>query len=161
MGRLTKAGFARAKTELGLKGKLSRKQVQRVFKHAIKKLGRKLAGKKRKSRKTRASNPKKKVKRRMARKKKRRGGGKSIMRTAEKFMKVGVFLAPGVRRGGDVMRQTGDIGQAFVTGVTTYGGIRRDGKFDWKLLAEAWTPYLAFVGASALAHKAAAIIRRL
>ena len=40
MGKLTKAGFARAKKELGLKGKLTRKQVQRVFKRAIKKLGR-------------------------------------------------------------------------------------------------------------------------
>ena len=97
----------------------------------------------------------------MGKKKKRRGGGKSIMRTAEKFMKVAVFLAPGARRGNDVWKQTGNVVEAITVAASTYGGIRRDGKFDFKLLAEAWTPYLAFVGASALAHKAAGIIRRL
>ena len=97
----------------------------------------------------------------MARKKKKRSGGKSIMRTAEKFMKVAVFLAPGVRRGSDVMKTGGNIMEALTVGASTYGGIRRDGTFDFKLLAEAWTPYLAFVGASGLAHKLAGIIRRL
>ena len=71
MPRLTKAVFASAKRELGLKGKLTRKQVQRVFKRAMKKLGR---TERRVSKKGKVyyTKPKRRVKRRMARRRGRR-----------------------------------------------------------------------------------------
>ena len=161
MGRLTKAGFASSKRALGLIGKLTRKQVQRVFKHAIKKLGRKLPGKMRRSKRTRTSNPRKttkKVKRRMGRRKKRRRGGKSMTRTAFKLIRLGALVGGGAAEAS----QYGPMQDKLIGGLLSYGGYHWGQKrFDMAVALRVWTPYLM---ASVFTHgipKLTSIIRRL
>ena len=165
MGRLTKAGFARAKSELGLKGKLTRKQVQRVFKKAIKKLGRtqrRVSKKGRvyytKPKKRRKSNPKRRV-RRTARRRKRRRGGKSLQRTIFKWMRIGALVAPQAynmtKYPGDWKRNLGD----FLYDYTGYNPA--DGTWDIGRLAKGWGPFLAACLATYGIPKITGILRRI
>lgn len=167
MGRLTKAGFARSKSALGLKGKLTRKQVQRVFKHAIKKLGRtrrrvsktgKVYYTKPKRRKK--SNPKRR-KRRMARRKKRRGG-KSLQRQLFKWIRVGALVAPGVGMGVAAAKKgygPDEIVDQVLQVYTGYSFVHR--KFDFKWLVTGWGPFLAATLMTYGIPKIAGILRRL
>jgi len=156
MGKLTKAGFAASKKSLGLKGKLTRKQVQRVFKHAIKKLGRSRSKSKRTKTTTRKkSNPKRRITN-LARRKKRRSG-KSITRTAFKFIRIGALAAPGLIRASS---QT-EPSKMLQAGFGCYGGFNLDGNFDWGLLTKTWSPYLATCLATYGIPKLVGIIRKL
>ena len=144
MGRLTKAGFARAKSELGLKGKLTRKQVQRVFKKAIKKLGR-TRRRVSKTGKVYYTKPKRRKKskskrrvRRTARKKSRKGG-KSLQRTVFKWLRVGALLAPAIN---DIMRGTHPAQKAVFV-IESYSGYNIDKhQFNIKWLMRGWTPFI-------------------
>ena len=160
MGRLTKAGFARAKSELGLKGKLTRKQVQRVFKKAIKKLGRTQRRVSKKGRvyytKPKKSNPERRV-RRTGRKKRRRGG-KSLQRTVFKWLRIGALLAPGAM---EIVKQP-DLEHKLGYCIKRYTGYDPwQGKWVWQDLATGWTPFIATCLATYGIPKLIGIIRRL
>ena len=155
MGKLTKAGYARAKSELGYKGKLTKKQAQRVFKRAIKKLGRKSSPSK-----SRATKPKTKTTKRSKTTKKggKRMGGKSLQRTVFKWLRVGALLAPAVN---DIIR--GDTAQqkaVFV--VESYTGYNLDkGEFNFEWLKRGWTPFIMATLLTYGIPKIAGIIRKL
>lgn len=129
MGKLTKAGFARSKSALGLKGKLTRKQVQRVFKHAIKKLGRKTS-----------SSPKKKSKKSSSGK-----GGKKTMakkkRRGSRKMTIPLGLVGGLGGAMAVPAATGAGGNSIIGAVMT-------GDPQWVLeaVAENFTGFNPYTG---------------
>lgn len=160
MGRLTKAGFARAKSELGLKGKLTRKQVQRVFKRAIKKLGRtrRRVSKKGKVYYTKPKKTTKKVKTRMG-KTKRRRGGKSMTRTAFKLIRLGALVANPIRI---AMIPNVDPSTKITWAFQDYTGYNiQDGSFKVERMARGWGPYLMACAATYGIPKLVSIIRRL
>jgi len=141
MGKLTKGGFARAKSELGLKGKLTRKQVQRVFKRAIKKLGRKSPSK------SRSTKTKTKTKKRRKTKMGRRKGRRRYSMTIPLAPIVGLIAAPAVRESVTAL-MAGDIPRAM-TSAGYLLGIDGSGKFNFDLLMSNMGP----IAAGLLVHK--------
>ena len=114
-------------------------------------------GKRRKSKRTRTSNPKKKVKRRMARKKKRKGG-KSMTRTAFKMIRLGCLIGGGLGEASQYISMQDKI----IGGLVGYGGYHWGQKrFDGGVLARVWLPYLGSVLTTYGIPKLAQIIRRL
>ena len=158
MAKLTKSGYARAKSALGLKGKLTKKQAQRVFKKAIKSLGRK------KSTPSKKSTPKSKTKNRSSSRKggNRMGKGRNIQGTVFKWIRVGALVGPGAiafKRGLDSgWGIEGAVDQVLQT-YTGYSVINKT--YDPQLLIQGWGPYLMSVLTTVGIPKLAAIIRRL
>jgi len=158
MGKLTKAGFARAKRELGLKGKLTRKQVQRVFKRAIKNLGRKSPSKSR-SKSSKTSSTKRKTKSNPKGGKNRMGRkGKSFVQTAYKLIPALALAAPGL----SAAFGTGNTKYKVTTAVKYYTGYNMDLKmFIWSDFAVGWTPFVAASLATKGIQKLNGLIRRI
>jgi len=156
MGKLTKTGFAASKKTLGLKGKLTRKQVQRVFKHAIKKLGRS------RSRSTRTKTTRKKKSNPIRRKtnlaKKKRRGGKSITRTAFKLIRLGALVAPAAARAMESTSPDEKVKRAILD----YTGFNIGaGQWQPENLLRGWGPYLGACLTTYGIPKLTSIIRRL
>ena len=162
MGRLTKAGFAASKRALRLKGKLTRKQVQRVFKHAIKKLGRTRRRVSKKGKvyytKPKKSNPKRR-KTRMVRRRKRRRGGKSMTKTAFKMIRLGALAANPVYQMMRTDRTNEQKIDNIFSGFTGFSVLQ--GNFVWSRLASGWMPYIIACAATYGIPKLTSIIRRL
>ena len=118
-------------------------------------------GTRRRTSRTRRSNPKRRVKRRMARRK-RCGGGKSLQRTIFKWIRVGALVAPGVGMGVNAAKKgwgaEGVIDQVLQC-YTGYSFIHR--KFDMKWLVTGWGPFLAATLATYGIPKIAGILRKL
>lgn len=158
MAKLTKAGYARAKSQLGLKGKLTRTQAKRVFKKAIKSLGRKSTS--RSSSKSK-STPKRKSSRSSGGKGGKRMGnrGKNITRTAFKWIRIGALAAPAVRR---VIQGAGDPAGIMNNIISDYTGYNMtEGIWRWEYLVNGWAPYAASVFTTVGIPKLVSILRRL
>lgn len=155
MGKLTKAGYARAKSELGLKGKLTRKQAQRVFKRAIKKLGRSSSktGKRSKTKTTR-----KRRKNPMTRRRRGRRRGKNPTATLYKLVRLGALVAPGLF----VAVGPGTARSKVMSAGRMYTGFDiRDGSFHAHDLLKGWGPFLGAVVLTYGIPKIGGIIRRI
>ena len=157
MGKLTKAGFARAKKELGYKGKLTRKQVQRVFKRAIKKLGRK-ASPKSKSRTTKSKTTSRKTTKKSTKKGGNKRMGRNLQATMFKWLRIAALVGPGAYQAIKWNKTEDKLRQILIryTGYDVYTG-----EFKLQYLAEGYGPYLATVLATYGIPKIAGIIRKL
>ena len=143
-----------------MRGGKSRLQRVRVLASGKYRFVKNLVKRKKKSSNPRVRGPRK-VNRKMARRRKnRRSGGKSIIRTAEKFIGVGAFLYPGLKRGLDVYDAEGNAFRAVTEGLGQYAGLY-DGAFHWDVALNAWLPLIAFNGLRGAAHKLNAIIRKI
>ena len=155
MAKLTKAGYARAKAALGLKGKLTRAQSKRVFKKAIKSLGRKTTSRSSKSKK---SSPKTKSKKSSSRKGGNRMGKRNITTTVYKWIRIGALAAPAVSRVFEPIEPKEKI-ERIIQDYTGYNINDREFRFDY--LARGWMPYIGAVLTTYGIPKLASIIRRL
>lgn len=123
---------------------------------------------KKSKKKRKASNPRPRRKARKVRKvarrrryiRKARKTSKSIQRTVEKFVGIGAFLYPGLRRGSDVWTAEHDAVRAITEGLGQYAGLY-DGGFHFDVAVNAWAPYLTFSLFSKGVHKLNGILRRL
>lgn len=117
-------------------------------------------GKRRKSKKTRTSNPKKTTKKgkRSMGKRKRRRGGKSMTRTAFKLIRLGALAAPALIE----LTRSGPMDQKIRRAFTRYTGYDVDtGQFHPEYLAIGWGPYLMACLTTYGIPKVTSIIRRL
>lgn len=92
--------------------------------------------------------------------KKKNGGGKSIMRTIFKWLRVGSFFVGGASYG---LRAYSEPRNQLLGGIAAYAGIENvnDPKFNWSVLAEAWTPFLAVTAMTYAVQKLGGILRRM
>ena len=157
MAKLTKSGYARAKKALGLTGKLTKKQAQRVFKKAIKSLGRK------RSTPSKKSTPKRKSSRSSGGKGgNRMGKGRNIQGTVFKWIRVGALVAPGVIAAKQALDQGWGIEGAVDQVLQKYTGYSVINQtYIPEQLVQGWGPYLMSVLTTVGIPKLAAIIRRL
>jgi len=152
MGKLTKAKFAASKKALGLTGKLTRKQVQRVFKHAIKKLGRSQSRSKKTETTTRKKNPKRR-KTNLAKKKNRRQG-KSIFKTAVKIAKAASIILPPIA----AYQRYGNIADPVLI-MTGYN--MTNGAWEPRRLLQGWGPFVGLTVAEKIVAKVNGLIRSI
>lgn len=83
----------------------------------------------------------------------RRGRSFFSTRTVFRLIRLGALAAPGLM----AYQKNKNIGRSF----GYYAGIDDDGKFRWKVVAYAWTPYLAATLITYGIPKLAGILRRL
>lgn len=151
MGKLTKALFASTKKALGYTGKLTRKQVQRVFKAAIKKTT---------PTRKRAPATKKKTQKRRKKKvtKNKRKGGKSMTRTMFKLIRMGSLAAPAIVQAARPMPVEWKLKEIF----TIYSGFNfHENKWQPHRLLEGYGAFLGATLATVGIPKLTGIIRRI